>query len=123
MLGTYTLSAGYYDAYYKKAQKVRNLLRLDFEKTFEEVDFIFSPTTPDVAFKVGENSDDPLKMYLEDVYTVIVNLVGIPAISFPIGEVKKEEKMLPVGGQLMGKWFDEEGLLNMVHAFEISNKK
>ncbi len=123
MLGTYALSAGYYDAYYKKAQKVRNLLKKDFEKIFEEVDFIFSPTAPETAFKFGEKSDDPLKMYLSDVYTVTANLIGVPAISFPIGSVKKEGKSLPVGGQLMGRWFDEENLLNMAHTFEINNKK
>ena len=123
MLGTYTLSAGYYDAYYKKAQKVRNLLKKDFEKIFKKVDFIFSPTAPEPPFKFGDKTDDPLKMYLSDIYTVTANLIGVPAISFPIGSIEEGNKNLPVGGQLMGKWFDEEGLLNMAHTFEINNKK
>ena len=119
MLGTYALSAGYYDAYYLKAQKVRALIRQDFEKAFDEVDFVYSPTAPETAFKIGEKTDDPLKMYLGDIYTVTANLSGVPAISFPIGEVKK----MPVGGQLMGKWFDEEGLLNAAYSFEKNNAR
>jgi len=115
MLGTYTLSAGYYDAYYKKAQKVRALIRRDFEGAYKKVDYIFTPTTAETAFKVGEKTDDPLTMYLSDIFTVTANLAGVPAISFPINE---KEKGLPIGGQLMGKWFDEEGLLNAVHTFE-----
>ncbi len=130
MLGTYALSAGYYDAYYLKAQKVRALIRKDFEEAFEEIDLIFSPTAPETAFKFGEKTDDPLKMYLSDIYTVTANLAGVPAISFPIGytEVKGEKKgkgeeksasrRMPVGGQLMGKWFDEENLLNAAFTFE-----
>jgi len=125
MLGTYALSAGYYDAYYKKAQKVRALVRKDFEKAFSEVDFVFSPTAPEAAFKFGEKTDDPLKMYLSDIYTVPANLAGIPAISFPMGTIEVEEssasRRMPVGGQLMGKWFDEEGLLNAAHQFEIKS--
>ncbi len=130
MLGTYALSAGYYDAYYKKAQKVRALIRKDFEKAYNEVDLIFSPTAPETAFKFGEKTGDPLKMYLSDIYTVTANLAGVPAISFPIGEIKGEKggkggmsasRRMPVGGQLMGKWFDEEGLLNAAHAFEIQS--
>ncbi len=120
MLGTFALSSGYYDAYYKKAQKVRTLIKRDFEEVFSKVDFIFSPTAPEVAFKFGEKTNDPLKMYLSDVYTVTANLAGIPAISFPIGSIKIEEKDLPVGGQLIGKWFDEEGLLNTAYTFEIN---
>jgi aspartyl-tRNA(Asn)/glutamyl-tRNA(Gln) amidotransferase subunit A len=116
MLGTYALSAGYYDAYYLKAQKVRALIKKDFQEAFSKVDFIYSPTTPEIAFKFGEKSEDPLKMYLSDIYTVTANLAGVPAISFPIGFSKK----MPVGGQLMGKWFDEEGLLNAAHTFEIN---
>ncbi len=118
MLGTYTLSAGYYDAYYKKAQAVRKLLRQAFERSFEKVDFIFSPTTPEPAFKIGAKTDDPLTMYLSDIYTVTANLVGVPAISFPMGTVAEEGKPLPVGGQLMAKWYDEEGMLNCADAFE-----
>jgi aspartyl-tRNA(Asn)/glutamyl-tRNA(Gln) amidotransferase subunit A len=118
MLGTHSLSSGYYDAYYLKAQKVRALLKQDFEQAFEEVDFIFSPTTPEPAFKIGEKTTDPLKMYLGDIYTVTANLTGVPALSFPIGTVAEEGKDLPIGGQLMGRWFDEEGLLALAHAFE-----
>jgi aspartyl-tRNA(Asn)/glutamyl-tRNA(Gln) amidotransferase subunit A len=124
MLGTYALSAGYYDAYYKKAQKVRALIRQDFEKVFvssvDGVDFVFSPTAPEVAFKFGEKTDDPMKMYLSDIYTITANLAGVPAISFPIGAISEGGKSLPIGGQLMGKWFDEEGLLNVAHTFEIN---
>ncbi len=118
MLGTYSLSAGYYDAYYKKAQKVRYLIKQDYEKAFSEVDLIFSPVSPEVAFKLGEKISDPLKMYLSDIYTITANLAGVPAISFPIKYLNKEGKKLPVGGQLSAKWFDEEGLLNMAQAWE-----
>ena len=118
MLGTYTLSAGYYDAYYKKAQKVRALIKQDFEEAFKEVDLIFSPTTPEAAFRFGEKTKDPLKMYLSDVYTVTANLAGVPAISFPIGTIEESAAALPIGGQLMGKWFDEETLLRAADAFE-----
>ncbi len=121
MLGTHSLSSGYYDAYYLKAQKVRALLKQDFEKAFETVDFIFSPTTPEPAFKIGEKTTDPLKMYLGDIYTVTANLTGVPALSFPIGTVEEDGKALPIGGQLMGKWFDEENVLALAHAFEKQN--
>jgi len=120
MLGTYALSAGYYDAYYVKAQKVRTLIRRDFEKAFEEVDLIYCPTCPEVAFKFGEKATDPLKMYLSDIFTISVNLAGVPAISFPIGFLEIDGKQLPLGGQLIGKWFDEEGILNAAHTFEIN---
>lgn len=122
MLGTHSLSSGYYDAYYLKAQKVRALLKQDFEKAFEEVDLIFSPTAPEPAFKIGEKTTDPLKMYLGDIYTVTANLTGVPALSFPIGTVSEEGKELPIGGQLLGKWFDEETLLSAAHAFETKDK-
>lgn len=118
MLGTYTLSAGYYDAYYKKAQKVRELIRQDFEHAYKEVDFIFSPTAPETAFKFGAKTDDPLTMYLSDIYTVTANLAGVPAISFPIGTIEKEGKHLPIGGQLQARWFDEEGMLALAHQYE-----
>lgn len=118
MLGTYALSAGYYDAYYQKAQKVRSLIRQDFEQAFEQVDVVFSPTTPEVAFPLGAKSADPLKMYLSDVYTVTANLVGVPAISFPMGTIREGEKDLPLGGQLMGRWFEETTILQLAHAFE-----
>jgi len=110
MLGTYVLSAGYYDAYYRKGQKVRRLIMKDFEDAFREVDFIISPTTPTTAFRLGEKIDDPLSMYLNDIYTVSANLAGIPAISIPAGYDKNN---LPFGIQIMGKKFDELGLLRM----------
>lgn len=110
MLGTYVLSAGYYDAYYRKAQKVRRLIMNDFENAFNEVDFIISPTTPDTAFRLGEKIEDPLSMYLNDIYTASVNLAGIPAISIPSG---KDSNGLPFGIQVMGRKFDEEGLLRI----------
>lgn len=120
MIGTYTLSAGYYDAYYKKAAAVRELLRADFRRAFESVDVIFSPTTPGPAFKLGSKVDDPVQMYLEDIYTVTANLVGVPALSFPMGTVTEDGKALPIGGQFMGKWFDEQTVLNLAYALEQS---
>ena len=114
MLGTFVLSAGYYDAYYAKAQKVRRLLKDTTDKLFEEYDFILSPTTPDVAFKFGENADDPIKMYLEDIYTVMANLVGIPAISVPMGD----KDGLPFGMQVMADRFQEQEMFsaaNLIH--------
>ncbi|MCK4636059.1 MAG: Asp-tRNA(Asn)/Glu-tRNA(Gln) amidotransferase subunit GatA, partial [Candidatus Moranbacteria bacterium] len=118
VLGTYVLSSGYYDAYYKKAQKVRQLIKDDFSDAFEKVHYIFTPTTPEVAFKIGAKTNDPMKMYLSDIYTVPMNLAGVPAISFPIGTVEDEGVDLPVGGQIIGKWFDEEGVLNASYTFE-----
>jgi aspartyl-tRNA(Asn)/glutamyl-tRNA(Gln) amidotransferase subunit A len=118
MLGTYSLSAGYYDKYYSKAQKVRSLIRKEFEEAFKKVDVIAGPTSPTAAFKIGEKTANPLEMYLADIYTVTANISGVPAISFPCGNVRIEEKDLPVGFQLMGKWFDEETLLNCAYAFE-----
>lgn len=110
MLGTYVLSAGYYDAYYRKGQKVRRLIMNDFDNAFRKVDFIISPTTPTTAFRLGEKLDDPLAMYLNDIYTVSANLAGIPAISVPAG---RDKNNLPYGIQIMGKKFDESGLLRM----------
>ncbi len=115
MLGTYVLSAGYYDAYYKKAQKVRTLIQKDFEKVFSDVDFLVTPTTPSTAFKIGEKMDDPLDMYLSDIYTATANLSGIPAISVPCGF---DSKGLPIGFQLLGRWFEEGNLLNMAHTYQ-----
>ena len=103
MLGTFVLSAGYYDAYYGKAQRVRRLLKNTTDELFSEYDMILSPTTPDVAFKFGENSEDPIKMYLEDIFTVLANLVGIPAISVPMGD----KNGLPFGIQVMANQFEE----------------
>jgi aspartyl-tRNA(Asn)/glutamyl-tRNA(Gln) amidotransferase subunit A len=108
MLGTYVLSAGYYDAYYRKAQKVRRLLKNDFDNAFEKVDIILTPTTPTKPFKIGEKSNDPLAMYLEDIYTTSVNLAGLPGINIPIAKNNGE---LPIGMQLIAKQFDELKLL------------
>ena len=110
MLGTYVLSAGYYDAYYKKAQKVRRLIKQDFDKAFSEVDIILTPTTPSTAFKIGEKSSDPLEMYLSDIYTTSANLAGIPGISIPAA---KSSEGLPIGIQLLANQFEEEKLLQM----------
>ena len=110
MLGTYVLSSGYYDAYYRKAQKVRRLIKQDFDKAFENVDIILTPTTPTPAFKLGEKSFDPLQMYLNDIYTTSANLAGLPAINIPIG---KNENQLPVGMQLTADQFQESKLLNL----------
>jgi len=115
MLGTYALSAGYYDAYYLKAQRVRTLLTRDFENAFKRVDVIVGPTSPTPAFKLGEKVDDPLAMYLADIYTVTANLAGIPGISIPAGQSKEK---LPIGMQIFGKHFDEGTILRVAHAYE-----
>lgn len=117
MLGTYSLSAGYYEAYYKKALQVRTLIKQDFEKAFEKVDFIITPTSPTPAFKIGEKIDDPLKMYLSDIFTISVNLAGLPAISIPCGFTLQG---LPVGVQIIGRAFDEAGILQLAYAYEQS---
>jgi len=114
MLGTYVLSAGYYDAYYRKAQKVRRLIKNDFDRAFEKVDLILTPTTPTTAFKLGEKSNDPLEMYLEDIYTTSANLVGIPGMNIPIG---KDKQGLPIGMQLMANQFEENKLLTFCSDF------
>lgn len=110
MLGTYVLSSGYYDAYYKKAQKVRRLIKEDFDKAFSAVDVIITPTTPTVAFKLGEKSNDPLQMYLSDIYTTSANLAGIPGLNIPIG---KNKEGLPIGLQILANRFDEEKLYSL----------
>ena len=115
MLGTYALSAGYYDAHYLKAQKVRTLLARDFEQAFGKVDAIVTPTSPTAAFRLGEKSNDPLSMYLADIYTVTADLVGIPGISVPCGETREK---LPIGLQILGKHFDETTILRLAHAYE-----
>jgi aspartyl-tRNA(Asn)/glutamyl-tRNA(Gln) amidotransferase subunit A len=115
MLGTYVLSAGYYDAYYLKAQKVRTLLTRDFEQAFEKVDAVVTPTTPTPAFKLGEKTDDPLAMYLNDIYTVTADLVGIPGISVPCGNSKSG---LPIGLQILGRHFGEPTLFRLAHVYE-----
>ncbi|HZZ99527.1 MAG TPA: Asp-tRNA(Asn)/Glu-tRNA(Gln) amidotransferase subunit GatA [Candidatus Paceibacterota bacterium] len=118
MLGTHALSSGYYDAYYLKAQKVRALIKKDFDKAFEQVDVIVGPTAPGTAFKIGEKSNDPLALYLEDMYTVPINLTGMPGISIPCGLGK--DSNLPVGFQIIGKSFDEETILRLGHQLEKS---
>src|SRR6185369_10067399 len=115
MLGTYALSAGYYDAYYLKAQKVRTLLTRDFEDAFRKVDAIVAPVSPTAAFKLGEKVDDPLAMYLADIYTVTADLAGIPGISVPCGETKEK---LPIGLQILGRHFDESTILRVAQASE-----
>ncbi len=114
MIGTYALSAGYYDAYYIKAQQLRSLIREDFIKAFKEVDIILGPTTPSPAFKFGEKTNDPLSMYLSDIYTISVNLAGLPGLSLPAGF----NGHLPIGMQLIGNYFEEARLLNVAHAYQ-----
>jgi aspartyl-tRNA(Asn)/glutamyl-tRNA(Gln) amidotransferase subunit A len=115
MLGTYALSSGYYDAYYKKAQQVRTLIKKDFDEAFQRVDLVLAPTTPTPAFRFGEKTDDPMKMYLSDIFTISVNLAGIPALSLPCGFSKEG---LPIGLQLLGRPFDEETILKTAYTFE-----
>ena len=115
LIGTYVLSSGYYDAYYLKAQKVRQLIKNDFDQAFKKVDTILTPSTPSSAFKIGEKKDDPISMYLNDIFTVPVNLAGIPAISIPAGH---DNNKFPLGLQLIGKPLDEQKLLNIAFAVE-----
>ena len=117
MLGTYVLSSGYYDAYYKKAQQVRTLIKRDFDAAFESVDLLITPTAPTVAFRIGEKTADPLQMYLSDIFTISVNLAGTPAVSLPCGF---SQEGLPIGLQLIGRPFDEAGLLAAAYAYEQS---
>jgi len=114
MIGTYALSAGYYDAYYLKAQQLRRMIKEDFHRAFEQVDFILGPTTPEVAFEIGAKTDDPVSMYLQDIYTISLNLAGLPGMSLPAGFVDG----LPVGLQLIGNYFDEAGLLGAAQAYQ-----
>jgi aspartyl-tRNA(Asn)/glutamyl-tRNA(Gln) amidotransferase subunit A len=118
ILGTYVLSSGYYDAYYLRAQKVRTLIRQDFLKAFGQVDAIVAPVCPHVAFKIGEKADDPLQMYLTDIFTISANLAGICGISLPCGFTKSPK--LPIGLQLLGKPFNEEAILQIAAAYEQS---
>jgi aspartyl-tRNA(Asn)/glutamyl-tRNA(Gln) amidotransferase subunit A len=120
MLGTFVLSAGYYDAYYKKAMQVRTLIKQDFEDAFETVDVILSPVSPSTAFKIGEKTEDPLQMYLADVYTAVVNLAGNPALALPCG---RDKSGLPISMQFIGKHFDEETILNFGHNYELATEK
>ncbi len=118
MLGTYALSSGYYDAYYKKALKVRTLIKQEFDELFAKYDFIIGPTAPTTAYPLGEKSGDPLEMYLGDVFTVSVNIAGLPAISIPCGLDKNE---LPIGMQLIGKACGEKTILRAANAYEMGN--
>jgi aspartyl-tRNA(Asn)/glutamyl-tRNA(Gln) amidotransferase subunit A len=119
MLGTYALSAGYYDAYYLKAQKVRTLLTRDFDDAFKKVDAIVTPTSPTAAFRLGEKVNDPLAMYLADIYTVTADLAGVPGISVPCGHTREK---LPIGLQILGRHFDEATILRLAHAYEQGHK-
>jgi aspartyl-tRNA(Asn)/glutamyl-tRNA(Gln) amidotransferase subunit A len=114
LIGAYALSAGYYDAYYRKAQQVRRLIKNDYVAAFEDVDVILSPTTPSTAFGVDAKGDDPVKMYLEDIYTITANLAGLPGISVPAGMIDG----LPIGMQLTGNYFDEARILNVAHQYQ-----
>jgi aspartyl-tRNA(Asn)/glutamyl-tRNA(Gln) amidotransferase subunit A len=120
MLGTYVLSAGYYDAYYLKAQQVRTLLRQDYERAFERVDVVATPTTPTPAFTLGEKTSDPIQMYLNDIFTVSANLTGLPGLSIPCGfsRAKPSSARLPIGLQLTGRMFDETTVLRAGDAFQ-----
>jgi len=114
MIGTYALSAGYYDAYYLKAQQCRRLISDDFTQAFNDVDVIMGPTAPTTAFKLGDKKDDPVAMYLADIYTISTNLAGLPGVSIPAGFVNN----MPVGLQIIGNYFDEARLLNVAHRYQ-----
>jgi len=118
MIGAYALSAGYYDAYYLKAQKIRHLISDDFKQAFEKVDVIMGPTSPNVAFNKGERSDDPIAMYLSDIYTIATNLAGLPGMSVPAGFANN----MPVGLQIIGNYFAESQLLNVAHQYQMNTE-
>jgi aspartyl-tRNA(Asn)/glutamyl-tRNA(Gln) amidotransferase subunit A len=122
ILGTYVLSSGYYDAYYLRAQKVRELIRHDFTQAFAKVDALISPTSPVPAFKLGERTADPLQMYLADIFTNAANLAGICGISLPCGFAQSDEGVLPIGLQLLGKALDEARILQIAYAYEQSTE-
>ena len=115
MLGTYALSAGYYEAYYGQAQKVRTLIKRDFDEAYQKVDVIACPVAPTTAFKQGEHTGDPLAMYLEDVFTLPINLAGIPGLAFPVGF---DSNSMPIGMQLLGPHFKEDVLFQTAHAYQ-----
>ncbi|OGD69471.1 hypothetical protein A3E89_01595 [Candidatus Campbellbacteria bacterium RIFCSPHIGHO2_12_FULL_35_10] len=123
ILGTYVLSAGYYDAYYNKATALREVMKKDFADAFKDVDVILTPTSPVPAFKIGEKSNDPVQMYLADIFTVSANMVGVPAISIPSGFVEKEGKKLPLGIQFMAPWMGENVLFKIGRDFEVAMGK
>jgi aspartyl-tRNA(Asn)/glutamyl-tRNA(Gln) amidotransferase subunit A len=114
LVGTYVLSAGYYDAYYLKAQKIRRLIADDFTKAFTECDLILAPSSPSTAFKIGDKTEDPVAMYMQDMYTISTNLAGLPAISAPAGFINK----MPIGFQLIGNYFEEAKILNFTHQYQ-----
>ncbi len=114
MVGTYALSAGYYDAYYIKAQKLRRMISDDFTQAFKKVDVILGPTAPSTAFNIGEKTDDPVSMYLSDIYTIATNLAGLPGMSIPAGFSNE----MPVGLQIIGNAFDESRILNVAHQYQ-----
>ena len=119
LIGTYVLSAGYYDAYYLKAQQIRHLIADDFKAAFKQCDIIMGPTVPSTAFKTGEKTGDPVSMYLQDIYTIATNLAGLPGMSIPAGFSPSEGgKPLPVGLQIIGNYFDEARMLNVGHAYQ-----
>jgi aspartyl-tRNA(Asn)/glutamyl-tRNA(Gln) amidotransferase subunit A len=121
LIGTYVLSAGYYDAYYLKAQQIRRLIAQDFTEAFKQCDVIMGPTAPSTAFKSGEKADDPVAMYLQDVYTIATNLAGLPGMSIPAGFAPSNDgKALPVGLQLIGNYFDEARMLDVAHAYQLT---
>ncbi|HWT28264.1 MAG TPA: amidase family protein, partial [Methylophilaceae bacterium] len=118
LIGTYVLSAGYYDAYYLKAQQIRRLIAEDFARAFEQCDVIMGPAAPSTAFRTGEKTSDPVAMYLEDLYTIAVNLAGLPGMSIPAGFAEVDGKQLPVGLQVIGNYFDEARMLDIGHAYQ-----
>jgi len=117
LIGTYVLSAGYYDAYYLKAQKLRRLIAQDFTEAFKQCDVIMGPTSPTTAFNLGEKSDDPVSMYLSDIYTIAVNLAGLPGLSIPVGFGANGR---PVGLQIVGNYFAEAKMLNVAHQYQLA---
>jgi aspartyl-tRNA(Asn)/glutamyl-tRNA(Gln) amidotransferase subunit A len=119
MIGTYVLSHGYYDAYYLQAQKIRRLIADDFTEAFKSCDVILGPTAPGTAFKLGEKSDDPVEMYLNDLYTIPANLAGLPGMSLPCGF---DSKGLPIGLQLVGNYFSEAKMLNVAHQYQLATE-
>ena len=119
LIGTYVLSAGYYDAYYLKAQQIRRLIAQDFVEAFKQCDVIMGPAAPSTAFKAGEKVDDPVAMYLQDIYTISTNLAGLPGMSVPAGfSTGGDGKALPVGLQIIGNYFDEARMLNVAHQYQ-----
>jgi aspartyl-tRNA(Asn)/glutamyl-tRNA(Gln) amidotransferase subunit A len=121
MLGTYALAAGYYDAFYVKAQKVRTLIKQDFDTAFETVDAILAPTSPTVAFSIGDRVEDPMSMYLADIFTIPANMAGLPGIAIPCGFAEDAATAMPVSLQVLGPAFGEEITLRIAHAYEQAN--